>query len=170
MELFTIQQAEQVLLDRAKRIRELETISLWDAVGRILAEDITALRDQPPFPRSPLDGYAVRSEVIKGCDRDHPVFLKVIDEVTAGHVSEKQVCENTAVRIMTGAPIPDGADCVVRQEDTDYGDNIVAVYREVGHHMNYCFSGEDYKVGTRLLSEGTRLGAVEVGCYRGESM
>lgn len=163
MNELTLQQAENILLERVNQIRDVEEISLWDAMDRVLAEDIRAKRNQPPFPRSPLDGYAVRSEDIKGAEKDCPAFLKVIDEVTAGHVTAKNVEEKTAVRIMTGAPIPAGADCVVRQEDTDYGEDMVAINQEVGSYENYCFEGEDYRAGATLLKEGTVLKAVEIG-------
>lgn len=158
-----IEQAREILLERTKKIEETEEISLWDAVGRVLAGDVVAQRNQPPFPRSPLDGYAVRSVDIAGASHENPAVLKVIDEVTAGHVCEKTVGEKMAVRIMTGAPIPPGADCVVKQEDTDYGEYEVQICEEVGAWKNYCFEGEDYKKGTVLLEAGTVLGAVEVG-------
>lgn len=158
-----IEEARARLVERAVKIEETEVISLWEAAGRVLAKDAAAVRNQPPFPRSPLDGYAVRSEDIQGACRERPAVLCVTDEVTAGHVSRKQVGAKEAVRIMTGAPIPDGADCVIRQEDTDYGEDHVAVYAEVKAWQNYCFAGEDYKEGTVLLAKGTELGAVEIG-------
>ena len=117
-----LRRAQEMLLERTNRMIETEFISLWDAVNRVLAEDIYAGHDQPPFPRSPLDGYALQSSDIKGASKEHPVTLTVIDEVDAGYVSRACVEEGTAVRIMTGAPIPDGADCIVGQEDTDYGE------------------------------------------------
>lgn len=163
VEALTLEQAVEILLARVKKIEEREEISLWDAVGRVLAEDVTAQRNQPPFPRSPLDGYAVRSEDIQEAGKEHPAVLHVIDEVTAGHVSKKQVTKGTAICIMTGAPIPEGADCVVMQEDTDYGEDTVQVYRIVGSYRNYCFAGEDYRIGAKLLSKDTVLGAVEIG-------
>ena len=158
-----IEEARQLLLAHTVRIEEKERVSLWEAAGRVLAEPVTAQRNQPPFPRSPLDGYAVRSTDIQGADPEHPARLSVIDEVAAGHVSKRRVEEHTAVRIMTGAPIPEGADCVIRQEDTDYGEDTVQIYAEVKAWQNYCFEGEDYKKGTILLEKGTILGATEVG-------
>lgn len=158
-----IEEAVALLLQKVDRIEEAEWISLWDAVGRVLAADVCAGNDQPPFPRSPLDGYAVRSEDIRGASKVCPVSLTVLGEVDAGHVSAHDVRPGTAVRIMTGAPIPDGADCIVRQEDTDYGEDRVAIYAPVGAYENYCFAGEDYKAGTRLLEKGTQLGSVEIG-------
>ncbi|MCI6120400.1 gephyrin-like molybdotransferase Glp [Dorea sp. YH-dor228] len=163
MNRLSLQQAQELLLERVEQIKETEKIVLWDVTGRVLAEDITATRNQPPFPRSPLDGYAVRSEDLKEATREHPVYLKVLEEVTAGHVAREYVSENTAVRIMTGALIPEGADCIVGQEDTDYGEDVVAVYQEIRPYENYCMEGEDYKAGQKLLSEGTMLGAVEAG-------
>lgn len=163
MEGLTINEAVELLLQRVERIEETERIPLWDAVGRILAEDVFADHDQPPFPRSPLDGYAVRSKDIEGATADHPVSLTVLDEVDAGHVTEKTVDHKTAVRIMTGAPIPKGADCIVRQEDTDYGEETVAVYAAVGPYENYCFAGEDYQKGARLLEKDMPLGSAEAG-------
>lgn len=163
MEGLLLKDALQMLLEQTKEIKECEIISLWEAAGRVLAEDIIAVRNQPPFDRSPLDGYAVRSEDLKGASKEHPVKLKVIDEVDAGHVTESQVERGMAVRIMTGAPIPKGADCVVGQEDTDYGEEQVKVYEEIAYHKNYCFEGEDYRKGDLLLKKGIQIGAVEAG-------
>lgn len=163
MDGLLLSDALQVLLERAEKIEECETVSLWEASGRVLAENITATRNQPPFDRSPLDGYAVRSSDIKGASKEHPVTLTVIDEVDAGHVTQKVVENGTTVRIMTGAPIPKGADCVVGQEDTDYGEDRVEIYEEIQRHQNYCFEGEDYQAGTVLLKKETVIGAVEAG-------
>ncbi|MGI6094544.1 MAG: gephyrin-like molybdotransferase Glp [Lachnospiraceae bacterium] len=163
MEALKLEQALQILLSRVEQIKEAENVALWDAGGRFLAQDIIADRDQPPFPRSPLDGYAVRGKEIGSADTGHPVSLKVIEEVTAGQVPQKAVGPGEAVRIMTGAPIPEGADCVVRQEDTDYGEEVVQIYQSVQPYQNYCFPGEDYKKGTRLLEKGTKLGFAEIG-------
>ncbi len=96
-----------------------------------------------------------------------PVSLRVIDEVTAGHTSEKIVTAGTAVRIMTGAPIPNGADCILKQEDTDYGETDVQVYTSLSHLQNYCFRGEDYKRGDLLFEPGDRIGPVEAGVLAG---
>lgn len=163
MSELTLEQAQKLLLERTERIEETEIIPLWEGVGRTLAEDILARHDQPPFPRSPLDGYAVRSRDIEGASKERPVRLAVIDEVDAGYVSSLRAEKGTAIRIMTGAPIPEGADCIVRQEDTDYGEETVEIYKETGAYENYCFAGEDYKAGSKILEKGARLGAVEIG-------
>ncbi|MEZ3433482.1 MAG: molybdopterin molybdotransferase MoeA [Lachnospiraceae bacterium] len=163
MSELTLEQAQGLLLERIKEIKETERIPLWDAIGRVTAEDIFAKHDQPPFPRSPLDGYAVRSGDIKGASKGSPARLTVIDEADAGHVSKTKVVAGTAVRIMTGAPIPEGADCIVGQEDTDYGEDTVEVYEKISAYENYCFAGEDYKAGTKIIDKGMKLGAVEIG-------
>lgn len=163
MSELTLQQARGLLLERVETIKETEEIFLWEGIGRALAEDIFAGHDQPPFPRSPLDGYALRSRDIKGASKESPAKLAVIDEADAGHMSNMRVTAGTAVRIMTGAPIPEGADCVVRQEDTDYGEDTVEVYEEIRPWENYCFAGEDYKAGAKIMEKNMRLGAVEIG-------
>ena len=159
----TLKQAQELLLAKTETVRDTEEIPLWEGGGRTLAEDIFAGQDQPPFARSPLDGYAVRSGDIAGASKERPARLSVIDEVDAGQVSGMRVEKGTAIRIMTGAPVPEGADCIVRQEDTDYGEEKVEVYREVGAYENYCFAGEDYRAGTQVLEKGTKLGAIELG-------
>lgn len=159
----TLKQAQELLLAKTETVRDTEEIPLWEGGGRTLAEDIFAGQDQPPFARSPLDGYAVRSGDIAGASKGRPARLSVIDEVDAGQVSCMRVEKGTAIRIMTGAPVPEGADCIVRQEDTDYGEEKVEVYREVGAYENYCFAGEDYRAGTQVLEKGTKLGAIELG-------
>lgn len=162
-QILGLEQAQGLLLDRAEKIEETEEVALWDAAGRILAADIYAGHDQPPFPRSPLDGYAVQSTDIRNASRERPARLAVIDEVVAGHVCVRRVEPGTAVRIMTGAPIPDGADCIVGQEDTDYGEKTVKIYGAVRAYENYCYAGEDYEAGTRILKKGTLLGHIETG-------
>lgn len=158
-----LEAAQQLLLAQGAVIDERETVPLLSATGRVLAETVHAQMDQPPFPRSPLDGYAVRSEDIRDATSEAPVRLAVVDEIFAGEVSAVTVTRHTAVRLMTGSPIPEGADCVVRQEDTDLGEKTVAVKKPVGAWKNYCYAGEDYRQGQMLLAAGTLLGAAEIG-------
>lgn len=140
-----------------------ESVPLFQAIGRILAEDLAAPMDQPPFDRSPIDGYAVRSADIRGASQDHPVSLQVVGQVLAGEYPTFGVKPGTAVRIMTGAPIPTGADCTIRQEDTDYGEETVRIGKPAAVHENICDQGEDFKQGTCLLYEGEKLDAVRIG-------
>lgn len=163
MSVLSLQEALNILLDYTKVIEETECVALWHARSRVLSENIVAKHNQPPFDRSPLDGYAAFSgDIVTAC-QENPAHLRVIDEVCAGCVSAKEVVPGTAVRIMTGAPIPKGADCIVRQEDTDCGEDVVCIFRPEKHFGNYCFAGEDYRKGKTVLKKGCLLNAVEIG-------
>lgn len=144
-------------------LQDTERVSALDALGRVLAEDVIAPMDQPPFPRSPLDGYAFAAASVAGANREHPVCLAVVDTVYAGGWREEPVPAGCAVRIMTGAPIPAGCDCVIRQEDTADGDGTVAVPFELKPWENYCFRGEDYREGQVLIPAGSVLNAATLG-------
>lgn len=163
----SVEQAVEKITASLSPVDTWEEVELRCAIGRILAEDIVAIQPQPPFDRSPLDGYALRSVDTAGASKETPVTLQVIDRVMAGSVAKKGVTAGTAVRIMTGAPIPAGADCVIRQEDTDYGEEQVAVYTPLGKHENYCFCGEDYPAGAHLMDKGEKLDAVDIGILAG---
>ncbi len=163
LEEITLKQALDVVLDCCNEIKDVEEVGLFEARGRVLARDVVANIDQPPFDRSPLDGYALRGEDIKNATKESPVVLTVVDEVMAGHMSHVSVKEGEAIRIMTGAPIPAGANCVIRQEDTDYGMEYVSIYKSVKPFENYCYQGEDYKAGQVLLLSGSILGSIEIG-------
>ena len=157
--MLQIEEAIELLRAQVEEIEETEEVTIDQAIGRVLAEDVSADRDQPPFPRSPLDGYAVRGEDLVGAGPDSPVVLKVIGNIYAGEAFTGTVGAGEAVRLTTGAPIPDGANAVVRQEDTDEGREQVAVKKEVAPWQNYCYQGEDYKAGTVLLKAGRVLTA-----------
>ncbi|MGN1388331.1 MAG: gephyrin-like molybdotransferase Glp [Bulleidia sp.] len=144
-------------------VAEKEETDLSECTGRTLAEDIIASHDQPPFSRSPLDGYAFRAEDTSGASREKPVCLKVLAEVDAGYSYDGTIRAGEAVRIMTGAPIPAGADAVARQEDTDYGESYVHLYSAYRPYQNYCRQGEDYLKGSVLLNDGEEIGPAETG-------
>lgn len=139
-----------------------EVLPAFQALGRTLAADVAAPVDQPPFDRSPLDGYALRSADIAGADREHPVRLPVVDTLYAGDEAKSPLLPGQAIRIMTGAMLPRGCDCVLRQEDTDRGDPV-AIYASLPPHKNYVYQGEDYRAGSLLLKAGTRLDAAALG-------
>ena len=115
----TLQEACIVTKQNTAAVTETEMIPIENACGRIAAEDVSADFDQPSFDRSPLDGFAVRSADIAEASPESPAELSVIDEVCAGEISSSRIGPGQAVRIMTGAPIPSGGDCVVKQEDTE---------------------------------------------------
>lgn len=159
--MLQMEEAIKILQEQVHPITETEQLPLPEGIGRILAEEGRAQADQPPFPRSPLDGYAVRGKDTEGAEAGRPVRLKVVGSVYAGEAFPGRVQEGEAVRIMTGAPIPQGADTVIRQEDSDRGREWVMLYRGSKPYENYCFQGEDYRKGEVLLRKGTVLGGYE---------
>lgn len=150
-------------IERYTRPLTAVTLPLTEVQGEILSGDVLAVHDQPPFPRSPLDGYALRGEDSQGATVEHPVTLKVIDKFCAGECRAMELQAGECVRIMTGAPIPTGANAVIRQEDTDYGVDEVQLYRSVAPWQNYCYAGEDYHQGDLLLSDGAILDFAAIG-------
>ena len=155
--------ALEALLEHTKVIEETETVPLLQACGRVLAKDMIAGFDNPPFDRSPVDGYACKAEDIMDASESHPVQLTVLEEIDAGQYSRVTVEKGQAVRIMTGAAIPKGCDCCVRQEDTDYGEETVRIFRPTGQWQNYCYQGENFKNRTVLLKKGDKIGFIEAG-------
>src|SRR5699024_568683 len=118
----TLEHARELIQQRIQKIQDIEELEVNNAGGYVLAEDIAASLDNPPFPRSPVDGYAVRAEDLEGAAKEKPVSLKVTGCIYAG--DNGQICTvktGEAYRFMTGAPFPQGADTAVRQEDTDCG-------------------------------------------------
>lgn len=160
--MVSLEQAIATLTGQVQAIHDSETIPFHQLLGRTLARDYTAPFDQPPFPRSPLDGYAVRGEDTTGASSITPVCLRVVGKVYAGQTFRGEVQQGEAVRVMTGAPIPSGANAVIRQEDTDYGVETATLYTSVKPYQNYCYAGEDFVKGTVLLREGTVLNAYDI--------
>ncbi len=132
---------------------------LPEALGSVLAEDVRAPNDVPPFANSAMDGYAVWAGDVASA----PVRLRVSADIAAGQAGETPLAPGTAARIMTGAPLPPGADAVVRFEDTDGGDTLVEVRRAVPPGENVRPAGEDLKKGEVVLAAGSVLRAAEIG-------
>lgn len=158
-----LEEAVSTILEHTRETTAVSQLPLFECMGRVLAEKLVAELDSPPFDRSPLDGYTFASECTKEACAEQPKALTVIDTVYAGGYRGKPVDAGCAVRIMTGAPIPAGCDCVIRLEDVETLEDQVLIPMEMKHHENYCFRGEDFKAGTCLLEKGTRLGAAELG-------
>lgn len=158
MKAISLDEVQAILREVVLR-KEAEVLPVLDCADRILAEDIYTVIDQPPFRRSARDGYAVRSTDTKGASREQPIRLKVADWVYAGTNEEKILAPQEAVRIMTGGMLPEEADCVIMQEDTDYGNEIVSIYRELQPGDYYSPIGEEFKIGTRIAAAGTKADA-----------
>jgi molybdopterin molybdotransferase len=142
---------------------ETQRVALRECLGRVLAEDVSAVDDIPPFDNTAMDGYAVIAEDTRGASRETPVRLRVIADQPAGRADAGPVTRGTAVRIMTGAPIPDGADCVVIVEDTECVGGEVVVYREAPAAANIRRAGEDVKSGQVVVKQGTVVRPAEMG-------
>jgi len=144
-------------------VLEPERVDLLEAAGRVLAESVTADRDIPPLTNSAMDGYAVRGADVEQAGERSPVRLQVVGEVAAGTVSGAEVVPGTAVRIMTGAPVPAGADTVVRFEDTHQQGEWVEVLKATLAGKNVRPAGEDVRAGQVVLAPGKVLRPQEIG-------
>jgi molybdopterin molybdotransferase len=140
-----------------------EKVSLLDALGRVIGEDIYAKRNIPPLDNSAMDGYALKSEDVRKASQNHPVRLVVIEDLPAGFISTKTIEKGKAIRIMTGAPIPKGADTVVPVEVTKKEDGFVLIFKAADPGENIRESGEDVKQGDRVISKGDIVRPAEVG-------
>ena len=140
-----------------------EKVSLLESQGRVIAEDIYASRDIPPLDNSGMDGYAVRYVDIQQASSSQPVRLEIIEDLPAGSVSKKTLEKGQAIRIMTGAPIPRGADAVVQVEDTTKEDRFAQIFRAVPFGENIRRAGEDVGKGDRVISKGDLIRPAEVG-------
>ncbi len=150
-------------------ILEAEETPLLESLGQVLAEDIISHIDIPPLDNAAMDGYALKARDTLGASGTSPRTLRVIDTVIAGSISQREVIQGTAIRIMTGAPVPGGADSVIRFEDTDEAQrqgsssNEIGILCEVVHGLNIRRAGEDIVRGATVLSEGAVLRPAEVG-------
>lgn len=151
-------------------VLEEEEAPLAEALDRILSKQVYSAMAQPPFDRSPLDGYAVRSADIAQAARQCPATLRVIGKLYAGQETRAAVGPHEAVRLMTGSMIPQGADCVIRQEDTDLGETAVQIYAPVPPGGNFCCAGEEYAVGDVLLCSGQKVDAAAAAVAAGAGM
>lgn len=168
-EMISLEEARALVLSHAAPL-PVETVPVLEAVGRVAAADLKSDIDISPFAHSAMDGFAVRAAELAEASQEAPVELDVVAEIAAGDVFEGSIEAGQCVRIMTGAPIPAGADCVIRQEDTDRGHPCVQIYQELRHHENYCFAGEDYQKGGVLLAAGTVLDAAALGVLAGAGL
>lgn len=160
--MITVEEALDKVLSSIQQLGP-EKVSILEALGRVMAEDIYANRDIPPFSNSGMDGYAVRSEDIQNTSSGHPVRLEVIEDLPAGFMPKKRVEKGKAIRIMTGAPIPEGADTVVPVEDTQKEDTSALIFRATlrGEHIRK--AGEDVKKGEGVMSAGDLIHPAEIG-------
>ncbi|HEX5167109.1 MAG TPA: gephyrin-like molybdotransferase Glp [Thermomicrobiales bacterium] len=163
--MLSVDDALARILDRFSPLPAVET-AILDALGMVLSADVVSTVDVPPFRNSAMDGYAIRAEDTASA----PVALSVVGEVAAGNVADRPVGRGEAIRIMTGAPVPDGADSVVRFEETDESARsgrsetpAIGISRQIAVGENVRLAGEDLRSGQIALQAGLRVGPAEIG-------
>lgn len=152
--------AREYLLERVAPLTWMEGVPLEEAPGRVLAEPVYAQGDVPPFDRSPFDGYAFQAADTQG---ELPVTLTILEEVPAGSMWEKTVTPGTATKILTGAPVPPGADAVTKYEDTVFDAKQVTISKAFSSGDNVVPQGEDVKQGDLLAEAGTVIDSALLG-------
>lgn len=162
-----IEECVELFLKNVTPVSETEQVHITEACARVAAQAVRASRPVPAFPKSAMDGYAVRAEDTQGASREKPAILKVLGENCAGDCGEFRYEKNCAVRVMTGAYIPEGFDAVIRQEDTDYGMEQAAVYASAKPYANYCRVGEDMQAGETVFEKDSMLTPLHIGLLAG---
>ncbi|MBW8077529.1 MAG: molybdopterin molybdenumtransferase MoeA [Gallionella sp.] len=160
MEYLSVNNALRCVLESVKKQPEIETVRLEQALGRVLAEEVYANRDQPPYDVSAMDGYALRSADLSCI----PVTLTIVEDIKAGDMPTKCIQAGQCARIMTGAPVPQGADAVLRVEDTQSaGENLVQINTPVNAGNDIRRLGENMRDGELVLRAGTEITPGVVG-------
>ena len=159
----SVEEALEIVLDSVHR-PDHETVTILEAADRVLSEDIISDIMVPPLDDSAMDGYAIIADDTHGASKNSPVRLQIAGEIQAGgSTAGKKVTRGTAIRIMTGAPVPEGADSVVQFEDTEENGDYVKIFHETLKYKNYRFAGENIRKGDTVLRKGDRLSSADVG-------
>ena len=153
----------QKLVNDNQILSEVEEVPLFEAHKRVLAEDIMAFHDSPPFDKSAMDGFAVIGENTFGASQSAPKELKIIDAIGAGDFSDKTVGENEAIVIATGAPVPEGANAVIMKEYTTTDGDCLTIYSQVTPGENVSPKSEDIEKGQKILDKNTFIRYPELG-------
>jgi len=149
---------------------DTELVPIGDALGRVAAETVKAEIPFPPFDRSPFDGYAFVGKDTKDASANKPVTLSVWQEIPAGVMPKEAVASGFAAKILTGAPIPTGADAVVKFEDTEFTHESVTIFVPVAPGTNIVRAGEDMPVGTEILHQGTEIEPAAMGLLAAQGL
>ena len=160
--MLSVEEAAELLLGYF-HVLEPETVPVLESLGRVLAEDVCSDMDIPPHDNTAMDGYAVQAADTVGASGQAPKRLRIIGDLAAGYVSETVVTRGTAIRIMTGAPIPPGADAVIEFEETGRDGDWVDVRKAVSVAANIRAAGEDVRKGALVLHQGSRIRPQELG-------
>jgi molybdopterin molybdotransferase len=161
--MITVEEAIKIILNEVSALG-LEKVGLLDSCNRVLGENINAPWDLPPWDNSAMDGYAVRaSDLTEESGQFSTKSLKVIEDLPAGYMTKKTVQSGEAIRIMTGAPLPEGTDTVVMVEETEGSGNEVTISKDVTRGQNVRKKGEDITAGELILKKGQTIRPAEVG-------
>ena len=158
------------LLAALPTVPGVETIPLFKAQRRILAEDMFAVVNVPPFDRSPYDGYAFRGEDTVNASKETPVTLRITEEIPAGKAPEGEVTPGTAAKILTGAPVPWGANAIVKYETTEFTEEYVKIFEAVKPNTDIVYAGEDVKEGQKLAEKGQVITPAVAGTLAGQGL
>jgi len=142
-----------------------EHISLAESAGRVLAEPLVAPENVPPFDRSPYDGYAFCAEDTQAASKENPCVLEVTEEIAAGAIPQFSITPGKAAKILTGAPIPEGADAVIMFEETEFTETTVSIFAPAKSGSNIVRAGEDVRKGQLLAEPGTVIDAGLAGTF-----
>ncbi len=160
--MIKVEEAEKIILEKVKPVGT-ERVNLDASLGRVLSQDVVATFDLRPFDHSAMDGYAVRSSDTEGASESAPRILEVIEDVPAGHMPKKELSTGEAIRIMTGAPIPKGADAVIVIEKTEKEERKVRILVGVEKGDNIRLKGEDVGRGELAIPKGKLIRPAEIG-------
>lgn len=155
-------EAARRILQEVRRQPALR-IPLDDALDSVLSEDVVSPVDIPAWTNSAMDGYAARGDDVRGASEAHPIRLRVVEHLPAGHFPTRAIHSGECARIFTGAPLPQGTDSVIRQEDTDGGADTVTIVKDRDIGVNIRRAGEDIRRGSTVLTAGTPLGPAQLG-------
>ncbi|HDN85473.1 MAG TPA: molybdenum cofactor biosynthesis protein [Candidatus Aerophobetes bacterium] len=163
--LLSLEECKKILNSYICPVGRTEKLSLTRAKGRVIAKDVIALMDVPPFARAAMDGYAVKAEDTYSAKTLEPVKLKLVGSISAGELSKKTVQRGECIQIATGSPLPSGADAVVMVEDTESEekDGIIKFYRPVHPGANVSSAGGDIKKGQRVIFKEDFLTPAKIG-------
>ena len=160
--MISIEEAKKIITENLPP-REVETINLTDALGRVLAESVSAPEPSPRYSNSAMDGFAARWEDAQSANESNPISLPVVGESSAGIPYETKLEKGQSIRISTGAMIPNGADIVVAQEDTQFDKKAVKILRVTRKHQNIRFKGEEFSDGDVVLKAGSAIQPSQIG-------
>ena len=163
------QEALKLLLGVPVKL-DMEPVAIGEALGRVAAEGVTAAIPFPPFDRSPFDGYALRGADTAAATREGPVTLAVRQEIPAGHMPKEAVAPGQAAKILTGAPIPPGADAVVKFEDTEFTGTSVTFFASAAPGSNIVRAGEDIPEGTEIVPQGGLIEPAVMGLLAAQGL